>query len=289
MFSHRISGIQAQLLMAGGWPCVAMSEVDGILAPDPSRYPGGLREFLSAFMRNTTVFSWKAKGMELAHVPAHELPMNWSVNLLPQRHFWGWNGYFDKNAVTKLPILHGGGFHDSGIAKKDARRFCLSPIGRTQAVCARWLHQSEVNSSVNPDVRLIHLHHADRDLCSQKATQKYRSLSKQLDLLNPSSLRNVTLFNPKIEHPPTIRSVLYRQYIMNSYRFQLDLLKAYRGSNDTTPAPHAHMVCGFANSVRVSENRARASISKFERSSIRRGVDPFLFRISEEWLAKVVI
>ena len=99
----------------------------------------------------------------------------------------------------------------------------------------------------------------------------------------------MTLFNPKIEHPPVNRSVLYRKYVMNSYRFHLDLLNAYRGANDTTPAPHAHMVCGFANSVHVSKDKARASISKFQYTSIRRGVNPFLFRISEEWLAKVVI
>ena len=77
-----------------------LAEVDDIVAPDPEKFSGGLRELLLTFAAdvNSSHFApyLATHGMQLAHISegSHEIEpaLNWTDSLLTQRRYWGWDG-----------------------------------------------------------------------------------------------------------------------------------------------------------------------------------------------------
>jgi hypothetical protein len=123
-------------LLRAGYPCVLFSDSDEFIAPDPRRYPGGLKQYFEKFIGNTQFFHRRTSGMELAHISfgngsfsfdkvkdaellsdaelEHirntygyiEPPMNWNKTILSQRRYWVAVGKYSKPLLTKIRIRY---------------------------------------------------------------------------------------------------------------------------------------------------------------------------------------
>lgn len=110
---------------------VVVTDVDEIIAPMPDW--GTLGEYLDVFAEEWV----NCLGYELIHLRDREPPLHLDRGILEQRRHWYPNDGYDKAAVGTVPMTWRPGFH----GRED---FAFKP---------------------DPDLRLIHLHRMDYDIC----------------------------------------------------------------------------------------------------------------------------
>lgn len=110
---------------------VLVTDVDELVAPNPLH--GDLGDYLQRFDE-----AWvNCLGYELLHQRDREAPLDLRRPILEQRGWWYFNGGYDKAALATEPMVWRTGFH-----------------GR-----------EDFHANFDPDLRLIHLHRMDYDLC----------------------------------------------------------------------------------------------------------------------------
>jgi hypothetical protein len=127
-----IEELQHELL--GHYDVVVVTDVDEIIAPVPQI--GDLGQYLDGFDEEWV----NCLGYEILHLKDSEPPLELSRPILDQRHHWFINGAYDKAAIAMEPMRWRPGFH-----------------GR-----------EDFHYRPDPDLRLIHLHRADYDICLER-------------------------------------------------------------------------------------------------------------------------
>jgi hypothetical protein len=127
-----IAQLQHELL--GRYEVTLVTDVDEIVAPVPQN--GTLGEYLDRFDEEWV----NCLGYELLHQQRSEPPLDLDRPVLDQRGFWFFNDGYDKAALATVPMDWRPGFH-----------------GR-----------SDFEFNLDPDLRLIHLHRMDFDLCRER-------------------------------------------------------------------------------------------------------------------------
>eukprot|EP01033_Poteriospumella_lacustris_P007777 gene7777-5595_t len=115
-FLNRQVELHMQRLLAAGYPCVVFVEIDEFLAPDPEKYPGGLREYLQRYAENAQgPLSVLATGYQVLHVSQgqeHVEPaVVWTEQLLQNRRYWVADTLYNKPVITKVPFRYTAGHH----------------------------------------------------------------------------------------------------------------------------------------------------------------------------------
>ncbi len=113
---------------------VLTTDVDEIVAPDPSW--GDLGDYLDRFDEEFV----NCLGYELLHLPDREPPFDPQRPVLSQRAHWFASTGYDKPALASAPSRWRPGFH----ALEDGR------------------------INLDPDLRMIHLHRMDLEICRQR-------------------------------------------------------------------------------------------------------------------------
>jgi hypothetical protein len=132
-----IQTLQHELL--DRYDMVLVTDVDEIVAPDPRQ--GTLGEYLDRFDEDWV----NCLGYELLHA-RDEPPLQIDRPILAQRHYWYFNDAYNKAALATKPLDWTPGFH-----------------GRTDGKYA-----------LDPDLRLIHLHRMDYELCLERHRTRSR-------------------------------------------------------------------------------------------------------------------
>jgi hypothetical protein len=127
-----IQDLQHELL--GHYDMVLVTDVDEIVAPDP-RW-GTLGDYLDRFDEEWV----NCLGYELLHLRDEEPPLRLDRPILAQRRYWYFNDAYNKAALASAPMEWTPGFH-----------------GRTDG-----------SYNLDPDLRMIHLHRMDYELCLQR-------------------------------------------------------------------------------------------------------------------------
>jgi Glycosyl transferase family 2 len=135
---RKIQDLQHELL--DRYDMVLVTDVDEIVAPDP-RW-GTLGEYLDRFDEEWV----NCLGYELLHVRDKEPPLRLEEPILSQRHHWYFNDAYNKAALASAPMDWTPGFH-----------------GRTDGSYA-----------LDPDLRMIHLHRMDYELCLERHRTRSR-------------------------------------------------------------------------------------------------------------------
>lgn len=114
---------------------VMINDVDEIIAPNPERY-GTLGDFIDEFQEEFV----NCHGYEVLHRRDTEPPIDLAAPILAQRHWWFPNFAYSKPLIATVPMRWYDGFH----ARQDGR------------------------ANFDYDIRLIHLHRFDYDLCRER-------------------------------------------------------------------------------------------------------------------------
>ena len=127
-----IEELQHELLLR--YDMVLVTDVDEIVAPDPQL--GTLGDYLDRFDEEWV----NCLGYELLHMRDCEPPLRLDRPILEQRRHWFFNDGYDKAALATMPMSWRPGFH-----------------GR-----------NDFHFNLDPDLRLIHLHRMDFDICLER-------------------------------------------------------------------------------------------------------------------------
>jgi hypothetical protein len=133
-----IEGLQHTLL--DRYDVVVVTDVDEIIAPAPPR--GTLGEYLDRFDEEWV----NCLGYELIHIGDREPALRLDLPILDQRRYWYFNGAYDKAALAMVPMTWRPGLH-----------------GR-----------ADFQFNPDPDLRLIHLHRMDYDICLERHRTRTR-------------------------------------------------------------------------------------------------------------------
>jgi Glycosyl transferase family 2 len=124
-----IQALQHELIER--YEIVMVTDVDELVAPSPQ--VGSLGDYLDRFDEEWV----NCLGYELLHLKGSEPPLDPARPILGQRHHWFANGAYDKAALTTVPLQWRQGFH-----------------GR-----------ADFQYNLDPDLRLVHLHRMDYEIC----------------------------------------------------------------------------------------------------------------------------
>jgi hypothetical protein len=128
------------------YDAVLVTDVDEIVCPRPEF--GTLGDYLDRFDEEYV----NCLGYEILHRPAAEPPLDLRRPILDQRGCWFFNDGYDKAALATVPMRWRPGFH----GRED---FGFRP---------------------DPDLRLIHLHRMDYELCRERHhTRRRRAWAQQ--------------------------------------------------------------------------------------------------------------
>jgi Glycosyltransferase family 92 len=127
-----VQDLQHELLER--YDIVVFTDVDELIAPAPQR--GTLGDYLDDFDEDWV----NCLGYEILHVQDDEPPLQLDRPILDQRGHWFYNDGYDKAAIATVPLAWHPGFH-----------------GR-----------SDFHFNLDPDLRLIHLHRVDYDICLER-------------------------------------------------------------------------------------------------------------------------
>ncbi len=153
----RVETVQAlQHELIGHYEIVMVTDIDELVAPVPQL--GNLGEYLDRFDEEWV----NCLGYELLHLKDREPPLDPSRPILSQRHYWFPNGGYDKAAVTMAPLQWRTGFH-----------------GR-----------ADYHYNPDPDLRLIHLHRMDYEICLARHHTRRGRVYAQRDRDEKRSLHN---------------------------------------------------------------------------------------------------
>jgi len=141
-----VEDVQRQLLER--YDVVLTTDVDEIVAPDPS--VGTLADYLRSFEDDFV----NCLGYEVLHRTDSEPPLDLGRPILGQRGYWFRNPGYDKPLIATVPIRWVPGFHqrEDGLINRD------------------------------PDLRLIHLHRIDFELCLERHRTRVSRPSDPLDV-----------------------------------------------------------------------------------------------------------
>jgi hypothetical protein len=140
-----IQGLQHELL--DKVDMVLVTDVDEMIAPVPEL--GTLGDYLDGFNEDWV----NCLGYEILHRKDREPPLRLGEPILDQRHWWFFNGAYDKAALATVPLEWRPGFH-----------------GR-----------ADFHFNPDPDLRLIHLHRMDYDICLDRHRTRGRKPWAQKD------------------------------------------------------------------------------------------------------------
>lgn len=138
---------QLQHDLISRYDITVVADVDEIIAVAPQL--GGLGDYLDWFDEEWV----NPLGYELVHMKDREPPLRLDHPILEQRRYWYVNGAYDKAALAMVPMTWKPGFH-----------------GR---------EDNKLNAE--PDLRLIHLHRMDFDLCLERHRTRRRKQWAELD------------------------------------------------------------------------------------------------------------
>jgi hypothetical protein len=141
----QVQTLQRQLLEH--YEVVVVTDVDEIVAPSPQR--GTLGEYLDHFDEEWV----NCLGYEVIHGNDVEPPLRLDRPILRQRGYWFMTAYYDKPAVATAPLTWRPGFH----GRAD---YALNP---------------------DPDLRMIHLHRVDYEICKARHRERVRGGWAELD------------------------------------------------------------------------------------------------------------
>jgi hypothetical protein len=125
---------QLQHELIDRYDCVLVTDVDEIVAPHPAS--GTLGDYLDRFDEEWV----NCLGYEVLHIGESEPPLDLARPIFEQRGHWFFNDAYDKAALATVPMSWRPGFH-----------------GRT-----------DFHTNLDPDLRLIHLHRMDYDICLER-------------------------------------------------------------------------------------------------------------------------
>lgn len=134
----RVQELQHELLER--YDVVVVTDVDEIVAPAPAL--GTLGDYLDRFQEESV----NCLGYEVIHMRDREPPLRLDRPLLAQRGHWFYNDTYDKPAVATVPLEWGPGFHI----------------------------RADLHFELDPDLRLIHLHRLDYELCRERHRRRSR-------------------------------------------------------------------------------------------------------------------
>jgi hypothetical protein len=153
----RVATVQAlQHELIARYEIVVVTDVDELIAPVPQA--GTLGQYLDRFDEEWV----NCLGYELLHLKKSEPPLDLTRPILSQRHHWFPNGGYDKPAVTMAPLEWRTGFH-----------------GR-----------ADYHYRLDPDLRLIHLHRMDYEICLSRHRLRRARAYAPADLDEKRSLHN---------------------------------------------------------------------------------------------------
>jgi hypothetical protein len=121
-------------LLAGDYDVVLVTDVDEIVCPVPGA--GTLGDYIDAFEEEFV----NAIGYELIHIADEEPPIDLMRPILEQRRHWFADDVYDKPALATAPMEWKPGFHE----------------------------RIDAANNFDPDLRLIHLHRMDYELCRER-------------------------------------------------------------------------------------------------------------------------
>jgi Glycosyl transferase family 2 len=153
----RVATVQAlQHELIQRYEIVVVTDVDELIAPTPQ--VGTLGQYLDRFDEEWV----NCLGYELLHLRDREAPFDPTRPILSQRHHWFPNGGYDKPAVSSAPLEWRTGFH-----------------GR-----------ADYHYNPDPDLRLIHLHRMDYEICLTRHRLRRNRAYAQSDRDEKRSLHN---------------------------------------------------------------------------------------------------
>jgi Glycosyl transferase family 2 len=127
-----VQDLQHELL--DRYDVVLVTDVDEIVTPTPEW--GTLGEYIDEFSEMFVT----CVGYEILHMIDREGPYDPSRPILDQRGYWFANGAYNKSALATEPMSWVPGFH----------------------------HRTDERLNYDPDLRLIHLHRMDFDICHER-------------------------------------------------------------------------------------------------------------------------
>ena len=128
------------------YDAVMVTDVDEIIAPDPSW--GDLGQYIDRLDEDFV----NALGYEVIHLPDREPPLDLDQPILGQRAYWFANDAYDKPLLATVPMEWVPGFHST----------------------------LDGSHNEDPDLRLIHLHRMDYEMCrSRHATRATRAWNRR--------------------------------------------------------------------------------------------------------------
>jgi hypothetical protein len=133
-----VEAFQRELL--GRYDIVVFTDVDELISPVPEW--GTLGEYLDRFDEEWV----NCLGYEILHKRRTEPPLRRDEPVLDQRRWWFHNDGYDKAAIATVPMHWRPGFH-----------------GR-----------ADFHFNLDPDLRLIHLHRMDFDICRERHRTRSR-------------------------------------------------------------------------------------------------------------------
>jgi hypothetical protein len=134
-------------LLEGEYDVVLVTDVDEIVTPTPEW--GTLGEYIDEFAEPFVT----CIGYELLHMIDREEPYDPSRPILDQRGYWFANGAYNKSALATEPMSWVPGFH----------------------------HRTDERINYDPDLRLIHLHRMDYEICRARHLSRMDGGSTELD------------------------------------------------------------------------------------------------------------
>ena len=128
-----VEGLQHELI-SSGYDVVLVTDVDEIVIPTPEW--GTLGDYIDEFAE------WFVNciGYEILHMVDREGPYDPSRPILEQRGYWFANGAYNKPALATGPMAWVPGFH----------------------------HRTDGQLNYDPNLRLIHLHRMDFEICRER-------------------------------------------------------------------------------------------------------------------------
>jgi Glycosyl transferase family 2 len=171
-----IQRLQHELIGRSG--LVLVTDVDEIVSPVPE--VGTLGEYLDRFDDEYV----NCLGYEVLHMRDREGPLDLDRPILGQRRCWFANDAYDKPALATVPMEWTLGLHD----------------------------RTDLETRIDPDLRLIHLHRMDYEICLERHRIRRRKEWATADEEHSWAVHN------RIVDPAEFENWFYEQNVFEGYR-----------------------------------------------------------------------